>query len=75
MAWTFVFAIFLADSGVGAVIEIHQSDVIVIVPTVQIFRKRIKWFKLSSNWLSLLLDVGTEFALLTKIFENEKTCN
>ena len=29
-----VQAIFLADSGVGAVIEIHQSDVIVIVPTV-----------------------------------------
>ena len=34
MASTFVFAFFLADSRVGAVIEIHQSDVIVIVPTV-----------------------------------------
>ena len=34
MASTFVFTIFLADSRVGAVIEIHQSDVIVIVPTV-----------------------------------------
>ena len=34
MASTFVFTIFLADSRVGAVIEIHQSDVVVIVQTV-----------------------------------------